>query len=142
MPLDRTLYYLAPEVARQRYGAEADAWSAGVMLYQLLAGRLPFRDEENEEPTTKGVLASILYSRLDLESPPWDRVSVAAKHLVRSLLERDVRKRLTVEGALNHYWFRGAAPDVPFDEAVVEGLTRFGRFRWVHAAAAPGGAED
>jgi len=98
----RTLYYLAPEVARQRYGAEADAWSAGVMLYQLLAGRLPFTDEENEEPTTKGVLASILYSRLDLESPPWDRVSVAAKHLVRSLLERDVRKRLTVEDALNH----------------------------------------
>eukprot|EP00955_Chlamydomonas_euryale_P005747 60818-Chlamydomonas_euryale.AAC.1 len=35
--------YWAPEVFDGEYGFPADAWSAGVMMYQLLAGRVPFR---------------------------------------------------------------------------------------------------
>ena len=115
-----TLPYLAPEVVRRSYGLEADCWSCGVVLYQLLAGRLPFTDEESEgSPTFKGMARSILYQPLDLESPPWDGVSVAAKHLVRGLLERDPRRRLTAAEALDHYWVRegGVAPDLPLGAA-------------------------
>lgn len=38
--------YAAPEIIRgQLYaGPEVDAWSCGVILYALLAGRLPFDD--------------------------------------------------------------------------------------------------
>ena len=36
--------YIAPEVVLRAYGPEADLWSAGITMYQLLSGRLPFSD--------------------------------------------------------------------------------------------------
>lgn len=32
----------APEVFIGNYGVEADIWAAGMMMYQLLAGRFPY----------------------------------------------------------------------------------------------------
>ena len=37
-----TAFYMAPEVVQCSFGFEADLWSAGVILYVLMCGRLPF----------------------------------------------------------------------------------------------------
>ncbi len=37
-----TPVYMAPEVITQEYGPEADLWSVGMLLYQLLTGSFPF----------------------------------------------------------------------------------------------------
>lgn len=39
-----TPVYMAPEVITQEYGPEADLWSVGMLLYQLLTGAFPFWD--------------------------------------------------------------------------------------------------
>jgi calcium-dependent protein kinase len=98
--------YMAPEVINRKYGAEADVWSCGVVAYQLLTGRLPFRDVVNQRPNAKEVFRAILEDPLDLADPPWDVISEEAKDFVEHLLERDPKKRPTARAALLHPWLQ------------------------------------
>ncbi|KAK6126533.1 hypothetical protein DH2020_039723 [Rehmannia glutinosa] len=96
-------YYVAPEVLCKRYGPEADVWSAGVIIYILLSGVPPFWGD------------------------PWPTISESAKDLVKKMLVRDPRKRLTAHQVLCHPWVQvdGVAPDKPLDSAVLSRLTQF-----------------
>ncbi len=80
-----TVSYMSPEQARgHTVDARADLWSVGVVLYEMLTGRLPF-----EGPTPNDVIASILRQ----EPPP---VSEFHKQ-VPETLEWMVAKTLTKE---------------------------------------------
>ncbi|KAK6130004.1 hypothetical protein DH2020_036253 [Rehmannia glutinosa] len=116
-------YYVAPEVLRRNYGAEADIWSAGVILYILLSGVPPFWGE-NEE----GIFDAVLRGHLDFVSDPWPSISSSAKDLVKKMLQSDPKDRLSAIEVLNHPWMRedGDASDKPLDIAV---LTRMKQFR-------------
>ncbi|OAY68307.1 Calcium-dependent protein kinase 2 [Ananas comosus] len=115
-------YYVAPEVLRKHYGPEADVWSAGVIIYILLSGVPPFWDE-----TEQGIFEQVLKGELDFSSEPWPSISESAKDLVRRMLVRDLRKRLTAHEVLCHPWVcvDGVAPDKPLDSAVLTRLKQF-----------------
>ncbi|KAK7345194.1 hypothetical protein VNO77_15765 [Canavalia gladiata] len=115
-------YYVAPEVLRKHYGQECDVWSAGVIIYILLSGVPPFWDE-----TEQGIFEQVLKGELDFVSEPWPSISESAKDLVRRMLVRDPKKRMTAHEVLCHPWVQvdGVAPDKPLDSAVLSRLKQF-----------------
>ncbi|KAM0068741.1 putative protein kinase CAMK-CDPK family [Helianthus debilis subsp. tardiflorus] len=115
-------YYVAPEVLNKSYGPEADVWSAGVIVYILLSGVPPFWAE-----TEEGIFEQVLHGDLDFSSDPWPSISDGAKDLVRKMLVRDPKKRLTAHEVLCHPWVQvdGVAPDKPLDSAVLSRMKQF-----------------
>jgi len=92
--------YVAPEVLAQiGYGAPADMWSVGVIMYILLCGFPPFYDEN-----INVLFEQIMAGDFDYPSPYWDGVSDTAISLIDSLLVVDPDTRLTAEQALQHPW--------------------------------------
>lgn len=91
--------YVAPEVLKKKgyAGAEADVWSCGVILYVLLAGFLPFQDEN----------VMCMYRKIfkaEYEIPPW--FSNEAKRVIGKLLVVDPSRRITISGIMRMPWFR------------------------------------
>jgi len=89
-------YYVAPEVLKRHYGAEADIWSAGVILYILLSGVPPFW-ADNED----GIFDAVLRGHIDFSSDPWPSISNGAKDLVKKMLQQDPKERLTAAEILS-----------------------------------------
>ncbi|KAJ9693889.1 hypothetical protein PVL29_009718 [Vitis rotundifolia] len=115
-------YYVAPEVLRKCYGPEADVWSVGVIIYILLSGVPPFWAESEQE-----IFQEVLHGDLNFSSDPWPHISESAKDLIRRILVRDPKKRLTAHEVLCHPWIQvdGVAPDKTLDSAVISRLKQF-----------------
>ncbi|KAL6985175.1 CBL-interacting serine/threonine-protein kinase 16 [Sarracenia purpurea var. burkii] len=91
--------YVAPEVLRKKGydGARADIWSCGVILYVLLAGVLPFQDENLMNMYRK-------IFKAEFEFPPW--ISSEARRLISKLLVSDPERRITIPAIMRVPWFR------------------------------------
>lgn len=90
--------YVAPEVLRKKGydGAKADIWSCGVILYVLLAGFLPFQDENVMKMYRKVFKA-------EYEFPPW--FSSDARRLISKLLVADPQRRISIQAIMRVPWF-------------------------------------
>ncbi|XP_027359638.1 CBL-interacting serine/threonine-protein kinase 6-like isoform X1 [Abrus precatorius] len=95
--------YVAPEViGKKGYdGAKADIWSCGVILYVLLAGFLPFQDENLVAMYKK------IY-RGDFKCPPW--FSSEARRLITKLLDPNPNTRITISKIMDSSWFKKPVP--------------------------------
>lgn len=78
-----TVYYMAPEVTYGKYGYEVDIYSVGIMLYEMLTGKLPFDGQSTGE---------ILMKHLS-EPPDLSIVPAAYRPMLISALEKDPKKR-------------------------------------------------
>ncbi|KAI9453420.1 kinase-like domain-containing protein [Lactarius psammicola] len=99
-------HYAAPEVIEGRAynGSSSDIWSCGVILFALLAGRLPFDDEDLHT-----LLEKVKIGSYDMPQAMDKR----AQDLIARMLEKDVRKRITIEQILAHPFFTMHPPKIP-----------------------------
>eukprot|EP00057_Strongylocentrotus_purpuratus_P016637 XP_011671111.1 PREDICTED: RAC-gamma serine/threonine-protein kinase isoform X1 [Strongylocentrotus purpuratus] len=78
--------YLAPEILDENdYGMAVDWWGTGVVMYEMMCGRLPFYNRDHE------VLFNLILKE-EVRFP--NRLSEEAKSLLSGLLEKDPKKRL------------------------------------------------
>ena len=89
--------YIAPEIyAKIGYeGFKCDIWSAGVTLYYILSGTLPFKGsniQELEKAILKGQFERIR------------NVSDEANDIIEGMLRIDPEKRLNIDEILKHPW--------------------------------------
>ncbi|WMV47998.1 hypothetical protein MTR67_041383, partial [Solanum verrucosum] len=91
-----TPYYVAPEVLAGRdYNEKVDIWSAGVILYIMLAGIPPFYGDSTEE-----IFEAVLRANLRFPTRIFRSVSLAAKDLLRRMLCKDISRRFSAEQVL------------------------------------------
>ena len=91
--------YIAPEIYKKigYTGFQSDVWSAGVTLYYILSGNLPFKGNNIHELEN-----SILFG----EYKKIKGVSYDANDIINKMLKLDPKERITIEEILKHPWLK------------------------------------
>ena len=95
-----TASYVAPEVINLEYNEKCDIWSIGIILYNLLTGKIPSNGLSDHQ-----ILQTIKNSQIDLSSLEFTPISASCKGLLAKLLIRDPKKRPSALEALLDPWF-------------------------------------
>ncbi|EAX98617.1 CAMK family protein kinase [Trichomonas vaginalis G3] len=90
--------YLAPEVITETpyRGQSVDLYAAGLILYVMLTGEVPFHADSSQD-----VIQNIILSELYIPN----FISDAAAKLIRRLTHRNPRLRYTIEDVRKDEWF-------------------------------------
>lgn len=89
-----TKLFWAPEFYGRDYGFKVDIWAIGVIMYGLLDGRFPFKDESD-----------VRKKQISLPKTS----SSEASALILKMLEKDEAKRVSAAEALRYEWIAAGA---------------------------------
>src|SRR5438270_1447649 len=78
-----TVHYMAPEISTGNYGKQIDVYSCGVLLYEMLLGKVPFDGE-----TAGEILMKHLTKAPDVSGLPFEYVPIVAKALAKNPAQR------------------------------------------------------
>ena len=119
-----TPYYMAPEMVRGNFNYASDVWSIGVILFIMVTGKQPFRGKSKEE-----VFEKIKRGSYDKNTLNRAKCSKEVKDLIKKMLVTEHSKRITVESALDHIWFKqfenNKNINLVVDQEIIESLKQF-----------------
>lgn len=115
LPFVGTCFYRAPEILSQKTIDvkdlnKVDLYSLGVIIFNLAFDSYPYglTDEDIEENQEYSkILKKIENGNLKIDNEDNDFSSYFIDFL-KSLLEKDISKRININKALDHYWIKGA----------------------------------
>ncbi|XP_009793170.1 CBL-interacting serine/threonine-protein kinase 11-like [Nicotiana tabacum] len=99
--------YVAPEILTIKGydGAKTDIWSCGIILYVMVAGYLPFYDQN----------LMLMYKKIykgEFKCPKW--MSPDVKRILSRLLDTNPATRITIEEIIKDPWFRKGLKFIKF----------------------------
>ncbi|RZC47423.1 hypothetical protein C5167_040369 [Papaver somniferum] len=90
--------YVAPEIiSGNGHDFSVDWWGLGVVLYEMLYGKTPFRGVNRQET----------FFRILTLTPPLVGEKTALRDFIGKLLEKDPTKRICLQEIKNHEFFQG-----------------------------------
>jgi len=78
-----TVHYMAPEISTGNYGRQIDVYACGILLYEMLTGKVPFDGESAGE-----ILMKHLTTTPDLSGVPFEYVPIVSKALAKNPTQR------------------------------------------------------
>ena len=115
LPFVGTCFYRAPEILSQKTIDvkdlnKVDLYSLGVIIFNLAFGTYPYglknEDIEENQEYSK-TLRKIENGNMGIDTED-NCFSSYFIDFLKSLLEKDIKKRININEALDHYWIKGA----------------------------------
>ena len=92
-----TPFYLPPEMITEKgHDENVDIWSIGVLLFELITGKVPFEGNDIEEVANNIV-------KLKIKCP--SDIDPDGKDLISKILRLNQNERLSIEKILSHKFF-------------------------------------
>jgi len=96
--------YMAPELLEQKtYTDIVDVWAIGMILYEMIYGNHPYKDCKDIDDLKE-------FSKKSIIIPPIHNTNINVSYncidLMNQLLEKEEKRRITLDNLFNHPWIK------------------------------------
>lgn len=97
--------FVAPEtVTTKKYSAKSDVWSCGILLYNIIAGKIPYEGKTLKELSEE--IKNTEFTEASFKEPVWQKVSPACKRFIAWMLTKTPEERPNVNELLADDWLK------------------------------------
>ena len=96
-------FFVAPETIKDdNYDEQSDIYSVGILAYYIITGKIPYINYSYSDP--KDYILNNKTSN-EFTDPLFENISTQGKNLIKSMINKNPKYRITAEKALKSNWF-------------------------------------